>query len=85
MFTVEVIGTSGECSLLAAAVRQASQFVGVPVKLVQIDRPDQIAARKLPLTPAVVVDGVLRCQGSLPSQGELTSWLTTAALKYETA
>ena len=85
MFKVEVIGTSGECSLLAAAVRQASQFVGVPVKLVQVDEPDEIAARKLPLTPAVVVAGELKCHGSMPSQAELTSWLTTAALKFETA
>jgi len=84
MFPVEVFGTDRECSLLAAAVRKAADFVGIAIKLVRVERPDQIAARGVATTPAVAVDGAIKCQGSVPSQADLTTWLTTAALKYET-
>jgi hypothetical protein len=84
MFTVEVIGSSGECNQLADAVRQAAEFVGIPIKLVRVEQPDQVAARQVAVTPALAVDGAIKCQGSVPTQAELTTWLTTAALKYET-
>ncbi|MBN2359416.1 MAG: thioredoxin family protein [Deltaproteobacteria bacterium] len=85
MFKVELLGTGGECNLLASEVLRASQFVGIPVKLVRVEQPEQIAARGVATTPALIIDGAIRCQGVLPTQAELTSWLTTAALKYETA
>jgi len=85
MFTVEVLGSSTECSTLAGEVRRASDYVGVPVKLLRIEQSDQIAARGVATTPALAIDGEIKCQGNLPTQAELTNWLTTAALKYETA
>ena len=41
----------------------------------KITDPSMISARGVMMTPAVMVDGVMRCQGRIPKAGEIRSWL----------
>ena len=42
----------------------------------KITDPAMITARGVMMTPAVMIDGVLKCQGRVPSTKEAKSWIT---------
>jgi small redox-active disulfide protein 2 len=41
----------------------------------KITRPEMFATRGVMMTPAVAVDGVVKCQGKVPTEQEIKSWL----------
>jgi len=56
-------------------VKSALAETGAQVELVHFTDPREIARRGLILTPAVVVDGVIRLAGRVPSVDEVKLWL----------
>ncbi len=58
--------------LVQDAIRETSRDdVGVN----KITDPAMISNRGVMMTPAVMVDGVMRCQGRIPKADEVRSWL----------
>ncbi|HUX06000.1 MAG TPA: thioredoxin family protein [Acidobacteriota bacterium] len=41
----------------------------------KISRLEMITARGVMMTPAVAVDGVIKCQGKVPTEAEVRGWL----------
>ena len=81
---VKVLGTDrAGREKLTQEVRRALRYVGLEARLTQVESADELAGHELSAAPALVIDGVLRCEGRIPDQAELTSWLTTAALREE--
>jgi small redox-active disulfide protein 2 len=45
------------------------------IGITKISDPAMFAARGVMMTPAVIVDGVLKCQGRIPKADEVRGWL----------
>ncbi|MDD5306282.1 MAG: thioredoxin family protein [Deltaproteobacteria bacterium] len=79
---VLVLGTGcAKCKKLFAEAEKAVAASGVPAELEKVEKMDEIIAYGVMMTPALVVDGEVKCSGRIPKLAEIASWLTTAAAK----
>jgi small redox-active disulfide protein 2 len=77
---VKVLGTGcAKCQRLYAAAEQAIAAAGVPATLAKVETLDEIMKLRVLVTPALVIDGVVKCAGRVPGAPEIVAWLTTAA------
>ena len=73
---IEIIGSGcPRCYETEKRVKSALAETGVDAELVHLTDPREIARRGLILTPAVLVDGVIRLAGRVPSTAEVKNWL----------
>jgi small redox-active disulfide protein 2 len=76
---IEIIGTGCPRSYeTEKRVKSALAEAGMEVELVHLTDPREIARRGLILTPAVIVDGVIRLAGRVPSPDEIKLWLQSS-------
>jgi hypothetical protein len=54
---------------------------GVLASLAKIERIDEIMELGVMMTPALVVDGEVKCSGRAPRAADVASWRVTAAAK----
>ena len=81
MITIEVFGPGCQkCQAAVRTVRQAIQILGVEATLTEIHDPKEMAKERVIFTPAVRVNGDLKCTGRVPTLAEVTNWLATAAI-----
>ena len=79
---VHVLGTGcAKCKRLFAEAEKAIAASGVPASLQKVEKIDDIMKFGVMMTPALVVDGEVKCYGRIPQISEIVSWLTTAAAK----
>jgi small redox-active disulfide protein 2 len=80
---VKVLGTGcAKCKRLYAEAEKAVAASGVPAALVKVETLDEIMGFGVMSTPALVVDGEVKCAGRIPAAAEIVSWLTTAAARH---
>jgi small redox-active disulfide protein 2 len=73
---IEVLGSGcAKCRQLAERVEEAAKALGADVTLVKVTEYPDIVARGVMSTPGLVVDGVLKVQGRVPSVAEIQSLL----------
>ncbi len=73
---IEIIGSGcPRCYETERRVKTVLAETGAQAELVHITDPREIARRGLILTPAVIVDGVIRLAGRVPSNDEVKTWL----------
>jgi small redox-active disulfide protein 2 len=76
---IEVLGTGcAKCNKLETMVRAAADNLGVSYEIAHIHDINAIVQRGVMTTPALAIDGRVIVSGRLPSEKELTSWLTSA-------
>lgn len=63
------------CKKLAEAVDQAARELGIEYHLEKVSDLNQIAALRVMMTPALVVDGTVKLAGRVPSIEELKKLL----------
>ena len=51
--------------------------------LVKVEKIDHIMQFGVLMTPALVVDGEVKCSGRIPQMSEIVAWLTAAAASNE--
>ena len=79
---VKVLGTGcSKCKMLFAEAEKAVTASGLPVSLAKVEKIDEIMKYGVMMTPALVIDGEVKCSGRIPSANEIVSWLTTAAAR----
>ncbi len=79
---VKVLGTGcARCKQLYAEAQKAVQQAGVAATLEKIEKIDEIMRFGVMMTPALVIEGEVKCAGRIPSAQEIVAWLTTAAAK----
>jgi len=73
---IEVLGTG--CPKCQATLRNAEQAVkelGIQAEIAKVDDLSEITARGVMVTPALAIDGEIKCSGRIPTVGEIKSWL----------
>ena len=76
MKKLQILGTGcGKCMKLAEITEQAAQSLGVPYEMEKVTEIHEIMAFGVMMTPALVVDGVVKVSGRLPSPDEIKTML----------
>lgn len=73
---IQVLGTGcAKCTKLAEQANEAAKKVGVDYTLEKVTDISKIVAMGVMTTPALVVDGKLKCSGNVPSVEQLGKML----------
>jgi small redox-active disulfide protein 2 len=73
---IKVLGTGcAKCKKLYAETEKAIASSGEPVQLEKIERIDEIMKYGVMMTPALVVDDVVKSSGRIPTASEIASWI----------
>jgi len=80
---VKVLGPGcPKCKKLYEEVQKAVAQAGLSgVSVRKVEAIADIVAHGVMMTPALVVDGVVKSQGTIPESREIAQWLTTAAAR----
>ena len=79
---VKVLGTGcAKCKKLYAEAEKALAQSGVAATLEKVERIEEIMKFGVMVTPALVVDGQVKCSGRIPAASEIATWLGPAAAK----
>ncbi len=71
MKKIQILGTGcTKCQNLAAVADQAAKALGTPYELQKVTDLKQIMSFRVMSTPALVVDGVVKLSGRVPSLDE---------------
>ena len=79
---IKVLGVGcAKCKKLYEEAQKAVAQSGVEASLTKVEKIDEIQKYGVLMTPALVVDGEVKCAGRVPPIPEMISWMTTAATK----
>ncbi|MBW2093354.1 MAG: TM0996/MTH895 family glutaredoxin-like protein [Deltaproteobacteria bacterium] len=74
---IKVLGTAcANCEKAEKLVREAVRETGIDAQVVKVQDTMEIAKAGVFMTPAVVVDGDVKCVGKVPKKEEVIRWLT---------
>lgn len=81
---IEIFGAGCTlCNETEKKVKDALNFLNLNAEIVKIENPMEFVTRGVLLTPAVAINGEIKCTGKIPELRELHNWITTAALNEE--
>jgi small redox-active disulfide protein 2 len=66
------------CNKLYAETEKAVAQAGVSVELSKVEKIDEIAKLGVMMTPALLIDGEVKCVGKVPNAGQIVEWLQAA-------
>ncbi len=73
---IEILGTGcAKCKSLEASVREAVEHLGIDAEIIKVEKMDDIIARGVMMTPAVVIDGVVKSSGRVLSPADVEKFL----------
>ena len=73
---IEVLGSGcAKCKLLVERAEEAAKGLGLDFALVKVTEYPDIVARGVMTTPGLVVDGVLKSQGQVPTVAAIQAFL----------
>lgn len=80
---VKVLGPGcARCKKLYEETEKAVAWSGVrDVQVRKVERIEEIVAHGVMMTPALIINGVVMCQGTIPDAQEIARWLCTEAAK----
>jgi small redox-active disulfide protein 2 len=79
MLTIKVLGSGcNNCIRLAGLTQQAVNNLGLEVRVEKVTDHSEIMKYKLLATPGLVINEKVVSAGRVPSEAEITTFLTTA-------
>lgn len=79
MLTIKVLGSGCEnCKRLAWMAERAADHLGLEVQIEKVTDYARIMEYPILSTPGLVVNEILVASGRIPSEAEITTFLTTA-------
>jgi len=76
MMNIKVLGPGcAKCNEVEKIMAEAAAAAGINASIEKISDFQQIAQHGVFSTPAVVVDGQVKCVGKVPSKDEALAWL----------
>ena len=77
MKTLQILGTGcPKCTTLATITEQAAKAMGLEYRLEKVTDIQKIVSFNVLMTPALVVDGVVKVAGRVPSLDEIKKMLS---------
>ncbi|MBT8332466.1 MAG: TM0996/MTH895 family glutaredoxin-like protein [Deltaproteobacteria bacterium] len=74
---IKVLGPGCQrCERTAETVKEAVAEAGVSAQIEKVTNAMEIAGYGVMGTPAVVIDGEVKCVGKIPAKDEVKSWLS---------
>ena len=74
---IQILGTGcSKCDKLAALANEAAKQTGIDYTLEKVTELDKIIAMGVMATPALVVDGKLKCSGRVPNIEQIMAILS---------
>lgn len=74
---IEVLGPGcPRCQKTAENVKTALKELGIEAEVEKVTDVKAMAQKGVMMTPAVIVDGAVKCQGKVPSVEEIKALLT---------
>ena len=79
MLTIKVLGPGCEnCKNVEKVARKAVKTMGMQAEVIKVTSWDEIKKYPIMATPGLVINEKLVCAGRIPTQAEVTTWLTSA-------
>ncbi len=79
---IKVLGPGcANCQRLYVEATKAVSHLGAAAMLSKVEDIKEIMTYKILATPALVIDGEVKCAGRIPQASEIVTWLATAAMK----
>ena len=79
MLTIKVLGSGcANCKKVEAIARQAVAKLGVEAQVIKVTEYPDILQYNIMSTPGLVINEKLVSAGKIPSEAQVTSWLTDA-------
>ena len=76
MKTLKILGTGcPKCAKLAELAKQAADELGIPYEMEKVTDINAIMGYRVMMTPALVVDGQVKCVGKVPSLEDIRKML----------
>ena len=69
------------CEKLENLCRSVLEEMNIEANVERIDGIDELIKWNIPLTPALMLNGVLKCSGKIPLKSTLEHWIKDAANK----
>ena len=77
---IKVFGPGcARCVEAENVVRQAAEQAGGEISVIKVSDFREIMAARIISTPAVMVNGQIKCTGRVPTVDEVTSWIAEAS------
>ncbi len=79
MVTIKILGSGcANCQKLAYLAERTAQHIGIETQLIKVTDHADIMAYNVLSTPGLVINEKLVSSGRIPSEAEITTFLTTA-------
>ena len=76
MKDIKILGTGcPKCEKLAEVVKRAAEDSGIEYSLEKVTNIDEIMKYRVMMTPALVVDGVVKVVGKVPAEDDVKKML----------
>lgn len=73
---VQILGTGcPKCRKLEANAREAIKELGIEAEIEKVQDINQISKFGVMMTPALAIDGKVKCSGEVASQDKIAKWL----------
>lgn len=73
---IEILGVGcAKCKQVAANAEQAVKESGIDAEVKKVEKIDEIIKYNVLITPALVIDGEVKCSGKVPSVEEIKKML----------
>jgi small redox-active disulfide protein 2 len=79
MVTIKVLGSGcANCQKVEEISKKVVQTLSIKAKVVKITDHNEIIAHGVINTPGLAINDRVVCSGRIPTEAEVTSWVTTA-------
>jgi small redox-active disulfide protein 2 len=79
MMTIKILGSGcANCKKLEAVARAAAEAAGIQAEFIKVTNQAEILDYDILSTPALVINEKVVCAGKIPTQADVTQWLTAA-------